>query len=167
LGNEDAGSVVVGPPVEGIDVVLLAPATVVVVVLVVATPAQVAPVEQASDVVNSPSAAPQAVPFLHAVGDPTIEALTLPFLLSVQHTAALGFPQMDSLSHRSTSARHRFSGTRLVTAGSFSELLTQRLYFWCVWPGSAQPQVLSRNARALSMDASLVQRWSVQVALAG
>ena len=47
LGTEDGGSVVVGPPVG---MVLLAPATVVVVVLVVA-PAHVASPEQALDVV--------------------------------------------------------------------------------------------------------------------
>jgi hypothetical protein len=108
-------------------VVVLAPATVVVVVLVVATPAHVASVEHASDVVNRPSAAPQAVPFLHAAGDPTIEALTLPLLLSLQHTAAFGFPQMDSLSHRSTSALQCFSGSKLVTSGSFRELFTHLL----------------------------------------
>src|SRR5262245_41437209 len=131
LGTEDGGSVVVGPPGEGIDVVLLAPAIVVVVVLVVATPAHVASPEQASDVVNRPSAAPQAVPFLHTAGVPTIDAFTLPFFLSVQHTAAFGFPQMDALSHRSTSARQRLSGSRFVTLGSFSELLTHLLYRWC------------------------------------
>jgi hypothetical protein len=166
LGTEDGGSVVVGPPVEGIDVVLLAPATVVVVVLVVATPAQVASVEHASDVVNTPSAAPQAVPFLHTAGDRTIEALTLPFLLSVQHTAAFGFPQMDALSHRSTSARQRFSGRSLMTPGSFNEPLTHLLYLWCVWPGCAQPQVLSSNACAASIDTSSVHRASPQSARA-
>src|SRR5262249_41125976 len=120
-----------------------------------------------SDVVNRPSAAPQAVPFLHPAGEPTIAALTSPFFLSVQHTAAFDFPQMDSLSHRSTSARQCFSGSRLVTLRSFSELLTHFLYCWCVWPGSVQPQVLSRSARTLSIDASSVHRASIQAATAG
>src|SRR5262245_27391477 len=148
-----------GPP-EGIDVVLLAPATVVVVVLVVATPAHVASAEQALDVVNRPSAAPQGVPFLHASGEPTIDAFTLPFLLSVQHTAAFGFPQMDALSHRSTSARQCFSGRRLMTPGSFSELFTHLLYFWCVWPGCVQPQVLSSQACPAALDPPSVTRPS-------
>lgn len=156
MGSEDCGSVD--------DVVLLGPPTVVVVVVV--APAHVASAAQASDVVNRPRAAPQAVPFLHAAGEPTTEALTSPFLLSVQHTAAFGFPQMDALSHRSTSARHRFSGSRFVTLGSFSEFLTHFLYFWCAWPGSEQAQVLSRNARALSIDASSAHRASIQPARA-
>ena len=163
MGTEDGGSVVVGVPVG---MVLLAPATVVVVVLVVATPAHVASAEQALDVVNRPSAAPQGVPLLHAAGEPTIDAFTLPFLLSVQHTAAFGFPQMDALSQRSTRARQRFSGSRLVTPGSFNELFTHLLYFWCVWPGCAQSQVLSSNACAASIDASSVQRASPQSARA-
>ena len=162
MGTEDGGSVVVGPP-EGM--VLLAPATVVVVVLVVA-PAHVASPEQALDVVYRPRAAPQGVPFLHAAGEPTIDALTLPFLLSVQHTAAFGFPQMDALSHRSTSARQCFSGSRFMTPGRFNELFTHLLYFWCVWPGGVQPQVLSSNACAASIDASSVHRASRQSARA-
>jgi hypothetical protein len=146
--------------------VLLAPATVVVVVLVVAAPAHVASPEQALDVVKRPSAAPQGVPFLHAAGEPTIEDFTLPFLLSVQHTAAFGFPQMDALSHRSTSARQRFSRSRLMTPGSFNELFTHLLYFWCVWPGCVQPQVLSSNACAASIDTPSVHRASRQSARA-
>src|SRR5262249_33438149 len=122
---------------------------------------------QASDVVNRPSAAPQAVPFLHAARVPTIDAFTLPFFLSVQHTAAFGFPQMDALSHRSTSARQLLSGSRFVTLGSFSELLTHLLYPWCVWPGCAQPQVLSRNVRALSIDAASLHCASTHAACAG
>jgi hypothetical protein len=167
LGTEDGGSVVLVRPPRGIEEVVLDPATVVVVVLVVAAPAHVASAEQASDVVNRPSAVPQAVPLLHAAGEPTIAALTSPFFLSVQHTAAFGFPQMDAVSHRRTSARQRFSGSRLVMLGSFSELLTHLLYFWCVWPGSVQPQVLSSTACALSIDASSGHRTSVQAAYVG
>jgi hypothetical protein len=127
VGSEDCGSVVL---VDGIDVVL-GPVTVVVVVDA-AAPAHVASAEQASAVVNRPSAAPQAVPLLHAAGEPTIDAFTSPLFLSTQHTAEFGFPQMDALSHRSTRARHRFAGRRVVTPGSFSELFTHLRYFSCV-----------------------------------
>ena len=159
MGSEDCG----GGVVVGIEVVVVAPATVVV---VVAAPAQVASAAQASAVVNRPRAPPQAVPFRHAAGEPTIDALTSPFFLSAQHTAAFGLPQMDARSHRSTSARQCFSGSRLMTLGSFSEFFTHLVYFACVWPASAHAQVLSSNACALSIDAASVHRGSVHAACA-
>jgi hypothetical protein len=69
---------------------------------------------------------------LHFAGDATIDALTLVFFFTTQHTAAFGFPQMDALSHFLMSFRHDCSGMRAVRLASFSVLCTHFLYVLCV-----------------------------------
>ena len=54
-----------------------------------------------------------------------------------------------------------------MTPGSFNELFTHLLYFWCVWPDCVQPQLLSTNACAASIDTSSVHRASRQSARTG
>jgi hypothetical protein len=102
------GRVVVGAP--GRVVVVGAPVKVVEEELdvVVTGPAQVPSAAQASNVLNRPREAPQAFPFLHLAALPTIDALTFPLALRMQHTAAVGFPQVDAFSHRVMSLRHAF-----------------------------------------------------------
>src|SRR4029453_17212191 len=58
-----------------------------VVVVVVGGPAQVPSAAQASNLLNKPRNAPQALPFLHVAGLPTIEDLPLPFPFAWTHTA--------------------------------------------------------------------------------
>src|SRR4029453_5972759 len=95
--------------------------------VVVGAPAH-APAElQASNLLNSPTGAPHVLPFLHFEGDPTIDALTLPFFFCTQHTAALGLPQMAAFSHFLMSFRHCFCGMRAVRLASLSVLPT---HFW-------------------------------------
>src|SRR4030095_5264099 len=96
-------------------------------VIVVGGPAHAPSELQASNLLNSPNGAPHALPFLHFEGDPTIDALTLPFFFCTQHTAALGLPQMDSFSHFLISFRHCFCGMRAVRLASLSVLCTHLL----------------------------------------
>jgi len=114
-----------------VDVVELVDVLVVVVgaiVEVVVGPAQVPSVAQASNWEKKPRKAPQAFPFLHFAVLPTIDALTLPFFLRTQHTAAFGLPQIDALSHFMTSVRHDFCRIRAVTLGALSVRLTHSSY---------------------------------------
>jgi hypothetical protein len=149
---------VIGPVAGAIDdVVLLDVATVVVVVLVDVSPAHEPSAAQASARLKRPSEPPHAWPFLHAAGEATIDAFTLPFFFVTQHTAASGRPQIDARSHCRTSGRHRLSGRRALSAGSFSVLFTQLLYFSCVSPPRVQPQLSWSNTRALSIDDASVQ----------
>src|SRR4030095_8106732 len=99
----------------------------VVVGVVVRGPAHAPSELQASNLLNSPNGAPHAIPFLHFEGDPTIDALTLPFFFRTQHTAALGLPQMDAFSHFLMSFRHCFCGMRAVRLASLSVLRTHFL----------------------------------------
>jgi len=69
---------------------------------------------------------------LHFAGDATIDALTLAFLFTTQHTAAFGFPQMDDPSHFLMSLRHDLSGMSAVRFASLSVLCTHFLYVLCV-----------------------------------
>jgi hypothetical protein len=153
------GRVVVGAPGR---VVVDAPGRVVVVGapgrvveeeldVVVTGPAQVPSAAQASNVLNRPREAPQAFPFLHLVALPTIDALTFPLALRMQHTAAVGFPQVDAFSHRVMSLRHAFWGMSAVRSASRSVAFTHFVYLRCVWPARVQPQVAWMVARARSM----------------
>ena len=91
---------------------------------------------------------------MHFAGDATIDALTLPFLFTTQHTAAFGFPQMDDPSHFLMSLRHALSGMRAVRLASLSVLFTHLTYLPCVWPARVQPQVSWMVARPCAMAAA-------------
>jgi hypothetical protein len=117
-----------GPVAAAVDDVVLLDVVVVVLVGAVA-PAHVPSAAQASARPKRPSDAPHAWPFLHAAGEPTIDAFTLPFFFVTQHTAASGRPQSDARSHCRTRTRHRLSGRRAVRSGRFSVLFTQLVYF--------------------------------------
>jgi len=106
---------------------------------------------QASNVLNNPTMAPQALPLVHFSADPTTDAFTLPFFLRTQHTTAPGLPQVDAPSHFPTSLRHALSGMRAVTLASLSAPCTHFLYFLCVWPSRVQPHVSWMMLRACSI----------------
>ena len=106
----------------------------------------------ASNVLNNPRSAPQALPFLHLAALPTIDDLTLPFPFAMQHTAAFGFPQIDAFSHFMMSLRHGLSGMSAVRLAAFRALFTHFVYLPCVWPSRVQPQAVWTVARACSMD---------------
>jgi hypothetical protein len=133
----------------GVVVVVLV--VVVVVVVVVIGPAQVPSTAQASNLLKKPSKAPQALPFLHLLADPTIDAFTWSRLFSEQHTAPFGLPQIEAFSHFMISLRHDFCGMSAVRSAALRVLLTHFLYLPCVWPLRVQPQVLWIICRAFSM----------------
>jgi hypothetical protein len=123
----------------------------VVVVVVVVGPAQVPSTAQASNLLKKPRKAPQALPVLHLLADPAIDAFTWSRLFSEQHTTAFGLPQIEAFSHFMISLRHDFCGMSAVRSAAFRLFLTHFSYLPCVWPLRVQPQVLSIICRAFSM----------------
>jgi len=121
------------------------------VVVVVVGPAQVPSTAQASNLLKKPRRAPQALPFLHWLAAPTIDAFTWSRLFSEQHTAPFGVPQIEVFSHFMISVRHDFCGMSAVTASAFRVRLTHCLYVPCVWPLRVHPHVLWIIWRAVSM----------------